>query len=244
MSSRHGPSLGLATVAGTRSRRLLSRGHRGPTGVRSKRLRRSWAARQPRSGQAARRSGFVRLPVSAHFRRQVPRLQGLPGGRDDRPSAPARGGPAGGARGGGRPARDQHVLHHRRGRGEVAPVGPAVAALGPRGLRGRLRRQPRRGPVRLHRRGGEAVHRHRRGRRGRDGRRGGARLRRSRVRRAHAAARAGHPNAWLRQGAGRLRLPLRVLHHPHGPRRAPARVRRARCSTRFAAVSARASPRW
>ena len=36
-------------------------------------------------------------------------------------------GHARGARGRGRPARHQHVLHHQRGRGEVAPVGPPLA---------------------------------------------------------------------------------------------------------------------
>ena len=61
---------------------------------------------------------------------------------------------------------------------------------------------------------------------------------------ACAPAAVGDPHARLREGAGRLRLPLLVLHHPEGARRAPARGRPARCSTRCAAASSRASPRW
>ena len=61
-------------------------------------------------------------------------------------------------------------------------------------------------------------HRRRRGRG--DGRPGGPGLRRPRPRRARPRAgprprRPGRPHPWLRQGPGRLRLPLRLLHHPH-----------------------------
>ena len=60
--------------------------------------------------------------------------------------------------------------------------------------------------------------------------RGRARVRRRRDRRARARAAVGDAHPRLREGAGRLRLPLLVLHHPEGARRralAP-RERRAR----------------
>ena len=122
-----------------------------------------------------------------------------------------------------RPARDQHLLHHERGGGEVAPVGPALAAAAPtRGLCGRLRGEPQPAPVRRDRPRGQA--------------RSSAiaedvavriaerlgRVRRPRARRPRGAAQrrsARDPHARVRQGPGRLRLPLRLLHHPHRPRR-------------------------
>ena len=83
-----------------------------------------------------------------------------------------------------------------------------------------------------HRRSRDPVRRHR----GR-GRGHGRRLRRPRARRARSpAGPPGPADARLHQGPGRLRLALRVLHHPQGPRRRPftpverdpARGRRAR----------------
>ena len=141
---------------------------------------------------------------------------------------------------------DQHVLHHQRGRGQVAPVGPSLAERPPTRCTCRVRGEPRRRPVRRDRRPRQPVRGHRRRRRRRSAAAPTRRLRRPRARRARAPtpitpARA-HPR--VRQGPGRLRLSLRLLHHPHGPRRAPARVRPARSCTRCAAASPRASPRW
>ena len=65
-----------------------------------------------------------------HLCRQVPRLQGLPGRRDARAQRAARSRSHRGARGRCRAARHQHVLHHQRGRGQVASVG-AGARFGP-----------------------------------------------------------------------------------------------------------------
>ena len=87
-----------------------------------------------------------RYPPGHALRGEVPWLQGLPRGRDARPSGVAGGGTRGGAGGAGGAARDQYVLHHRRGGGEVPPVGaPLVEERCARGVRGRLRGEPPRG---------------------------------------------------------------------------------------------------
>ena len=81
------------------------------------------------SGQAGRSRARTRpAPVTSTIdalRRQVPRLQGLAGGRDARPPAAARRRPRRGRRGRGRPARDQHLLHHaaRRRRSRASRCG-------------------------------------------------------------------------------------------------------------------------
>ena len=91
---------------------------------------------------------------------------------------------------------------------------------------------------------GDGARRHR-GRRRRRGRgRRGAGLHRRRDRRARAPAAVGDPHPRLREGAGRLRLPLLVLHHPQGPRRRPLAPGERGAATRCAGASSRASRRW
>ena len=82
--------------------------------------------------------------------------------------------------------------------------------------RDRLRGEPERGAVRRDRARGDRSGRHRGRRRGR-----GGRHRRTGVHRPRTARRAAadRPHPRVREGAGRLRLPLLVLHHPEGPRR-------------------------
>ena len=152
------------------------------------------------------------------LRGQVPRLQGLPGRRDAGPCAAARSGPRGGARSAGRPPRGQHLLHHARGRGEVPPVGAALRrAMGRRRGGHGLRCQPERRAVRRDRRVGDGPRRDGRRRRRGGGGHGGSRLHRHRAR--SAARNLGESDPRVREGPGRLRLPLLVLHHPEGARR-------------------------
>ena len=136
-------------------------------------------------------------------------------------------GPHGGARGRGGAARHQHVLHHRaRPRPSRASRCGARCAARSRCSSAGCAVNLNAAPVRRDRRAGDAVRRHRRRRRRRDGR-----PRRPRAAptssttswpaSGRAARRQRRPHPRLRQGPGRLRLPLRLLHHPHGARRRP-----------------------
>ncbi len=141
----------------------------------------------------------------------------------------ARAGAAGrrahrGAGGRGRAARGQHVLHHRA-RPRRSPASRCAGRCGPRARctwpAARPTSTPASSPTSTPRVTpfvgtaddvAAAI--------------GAERgwLRRRRARRARPPRRAEQSDAAdarLRQGAGRLRLPLRLLHHPHGPRRRP-----------------------
>ena len=208
-----------------------------------------WGPRaQVRASSRTRRRRDARGTVSDHglVRRQVPRVQGLSGRRDARARRVAR-----------RPA----TRRCRRTRPSCTSSTPAASPAKPRpsrasrsgarcegrhaaGVRRRLRRQPARRAVRRDRPERAPVRRDRGGCRGCHRRRA-RRVRRPAARPARARARpAGRPHTRLRQGPGRLRLPLRVLHHPHGSRRRRGRGPRAPCSARCAGAWPRASPRW
>ena len=183
-------------------RRSAGRGRRSPLRQRS-----SETACPGRRAAACRSEASARYrPGHGHVRGQVPRLQGLAGRRDARPRGAARRRPRRGARGRRRAARDQHVLHHERGRGEVAPVGAALAEERARGVRRRLRRESQRAASSPRSSARDAVRRHGRRCRGRDG--GAAAVRRlghdvlAATRRRNARGRPPAPR--LRQGAGRV----------------------------------------
>ena len=131
---------------------------------------------------------------------------------------------------------DQHLLHHERGRGEVAPVGAPLAEAARDGVlvagcAGNLNAaqfaeiDPRVSPLVGHRGGRVAARDAARTRRVRRPRARRARARRGSRDPAGARPSAGRAHARLRQGPGRLRLPLRLLHHPHASAATPARAR-------------------
>ena len=154
----------------------------------------------------------------------------------------AGGRPRRGARGRGRAARDQHVLHHRaRPRRSRASRSGARCKSAARGVRRRLRGQPERATVRRARPAGDAVRRDRRRRRRRSAQSAAAPTLEHDVL-ARQTSRAGGADARLRQGPGRLRLRAAPTASSRPSAAAPARVRRARCSTRCAAASRQGQP--
>ena len=139
------PLAGAASLGAGSQRTRLPLGGRAPRGALEAAAGAGQAAGQAGGGTCRNRAPAGAAPVTSAAMRFAVKFLGCKVSQADAMLARRQLLQAGHEevrREGGRAARDQHLLHHPRGGGEVAPVGAPLAAERARGVRGRLRGEP------------------------------------------------------------------------------------------------------